>query len=313
MRQRWFGSTGRRVPQIAVEGGVDLDGALVLDGLDDTAIRAAFDEGRPVVVRADSDTRKRCSGPSAARGLVGARRRPRTARAARPRPDGAHLWLSPDRRDVLDRRVRPRGWTLGRGDAVEVPRGRLGRPVGRAARRRGRDAGVREPALRAGRARAPPGRRVRRGGGRAADRGRRGTRAPPARHRRREGSAATYTGRSAYDWAGGRTGAGYAAQGNILVSGETVDALAETFESSRAPARRAPRRLPRRGAGGGRGQPRPAIGGAPRRRADGGYAGLSDVVVDLRVDDHERPIEELRRICTGSTTRSSDRRRARSG
>ena len=42
------------------------------------------------------------------------------------------------------------------------------------------------------------------------------------------------------DWAGGRTGANYAAQGNILVSAETVDALAETFESSAGrPARRA--------------------------------------------------------------------------
>jgi hypothetical protein len=42
------------VPQVAAEGEVDLDGALVLDALDDTAIRDAFDEGRPVVVRADS-------------------------------------------------------------------------------------------------------------------------------------------------------------------------------------------------------------------------------------------------------------------
>ena len=54
MRRRWFGATGRRVPQLAVEGEVDLDGALVLDELDDAAIRAAFDEGRPVVIRADS-------------------------------------------------------------------------------------------------------------------------------------------------------------------------------------------------------------------------------------------------------------------
>ena len=43
------------MPQIAVEGEVDLDGALVLDRLDDAAIRAAFDEGRPVVVRADTE------------------------------------------------------------------------------------------------------------------------------------------------------------------------------------------------------------------------------------------------------------------
>jgi uncharacterized Ntn-hydrolase superfamily protein len=46
------------------------------------------------------------------------------------------------------------------------------------------------------------------------------------------GDSATFTGEECLDWAGGRTGKGYAAQGNILVSAETVDALAETFESS---------------------------------------------------------------------------------
>src|SRR5438093_937062 len=46
------------------------------------------------------------------------------------------------------------------------------------------------------------------------------------------GRAATYTGEKCNEWAGGRTGDGYAAQGNILVSAATVDALAETFEST---------------------------------------------------------------------------------
>src|ERR671937_17192 len=45
------------------------------------------------------------------------------------------------------------------------------------------------------------------------------------------GSAATFTGAGCHDWAGGRTGSCYAAQGNILVSRATVDALAETFEA----------------------------------------------------------------------------------
>jgi len=54
LRERWFGATGRRVPQIAVEGEIDLDGALVLDELDETAVRAAFEQGQPIVVRADS-------------------------------------------------------------------------------------------------------------------------------------------------------------------------------------------------------------------------------------------------------------------
>jgi hypothetical protein len=55
VRERWFGSTGRRVPQIAVDGEVELDDALVLDELDEKQLAAAFEEGRPVVVRADSE------------------------------------------------------------------------------------------------------------------------------------------------------------------------------------------------------------------------------------------------------------------
>ena len=55
MRERWFGATGRLVPEIAVEGELDVDGALVLDDVsDDAALKAAHQEGRPVVVRADS-------------------------------------------------------------------------------------------------------------------------------------------------------------------------------------------------------------------------------------------------------------------
>ncbi|HVC88287.1 MAG TPA: hypothetical protein VNC40_12795 [Gaiellaceae bacterium] len=52
MRERWFGSTGRRVPEIALVGALDLGDALVLDSLDDESLRAAHAEGRPVVVRA---------------------------------------------------------------------------------------------------------------------------------------------------------------------------------------------------------------------------------------------------------------------
>ena len=53
MRERWFGATGRKVPQIALEGTIDLEGALVLaDASDVAAIRAAHERGTPVVVRA---------------------------------------------------------------------------------------------------------------------------------------------------------------------------------------------------------------------------------------------------------------------
>jgi hypothetical protein len=53
MRERWFGATGRKVPEIALEGTLDLEGALVLDDVSDVGrIRAAHVEGTPVVVRA---------------------------------------------------------------------------------------------------------------------------------------------------------------------------------------------------------------------------------------------------------------------
>src|ERR671937_436444 len=112
-----------------------------------------------------------------------------------------------------------------------------------------------------------------------------------------EGRAASFTGEECMEWAGGRTGAGYAAQGNILVSGETVDAIAESFEGSsgRPLAERLLDCLDAAQAAGGdrRGQQSAALLVVER---DGGYAGLSDVVFDLRVDDHERPLEELRRL-----------------
>jgi uncharacterized Ntn-hydrolase superfamily protein len=112
-----------------------------------------------------------------------------------------------------------------------------------------------------------------------------------------QGRAATFTGAECHDWAGGRTGDGYAAQGNILVSGETVDALAETFEASKGKllAERLLDCLAAAQAAGGdkRGQQSAALLVVEK---DGGYANLTDVLVDLRVDDHERPIEELHRL-----------------
>jgi hypothetical protein len=54
LRERWFGATGRRVPEIAVDGELELGDALVLDAVDDDALRRAHSEGRPVVVRASS-------------------------------------------------------------------------------------------------------------------------------------------------------------------------------------------------------------------------------------------------------------------
>ena len=111
------------------------------------------------------------------------------------------------------------------------------------------------------------------------------------------GGSASFTGEECHDWAGGRTGDCYAAQGNILVSAETVDALAETFEGT--PGRPLAERLleclaaAQLAGGDRRGQQSAGLLIVER---DGGYGGLSDVVVDLRVDDHAAPVAELARI-----------------
>ena len=53
MRERWFGSSGRRVPEVVLEGAVDLEGALILDDISDLGrIRTAHLDGTPIVVRA---------------------------------------------------------------------------------------------------------------------------------------------------------------------------------------------------------------------------------------------------------------------
>jgi uncharacterized Ntn-hydrolase superfamily protein len=112
----------------------------------------------------------------------------------------------------------------------------------------------------------------------------------------REGRASTYTGSECLEWAGGRTGKCYTAQGNILVSEATVEAMAETFEAGSGPlADRLLDCLDAAQSTGGdrRGQQSAALLVVER---GGGYAGLSDEVVDLRVDEHPRPLDELRRI-----------------
>ena len=111
------------------------------------------------------------------------------------------------------------------------------------------------------------------------------------------GRGATYTGSGCHAWAGGRAGDGYAAQGNILVSGATVEALVDSFlGSAGAPlAERLLDALTAAQAAGGdrRGQQSAALLVVEQ---NGGYAGLSDSVVDLRTDDHPQPVNELRRL-----------------
>jgi uncharacterized Ntn-hydrolase superfamily protein len=111
------------------------------------------------------------------------------------------------------------------------------------------------------------------------------------------GGSASWTGPECNEWAGDRTGPCFAAQGNILVGEETVAALATTFEANAqlTLVQRLIECLAAAQAAGGdrRGQQSASLLVVQK---NGGYAGLSDVLVDLRVDDHARPVQELRRI-----------------
>jgi RNase P/RNase MRP subunit p30 len=84
MRERWWGGSGRRVPELAVEGdpAVPTEEALVLDDADKLqAMAEAFEEGRPVVVRASSAEQ---------------------VRAALARPEVAAVLVPETRRDLLE-------------------------------------------------------------------------------------------------------------------------------------------------------------------------------------------------------------------
>jgi uncharacterized Ntn-hydrolase superfamily protein len=107
------------------------------------------------------------------------------------------------------------------------------------------------------------------------------------------GAAATYTGTECQAWAGGVTGSNYAAQGNILVSGATVEAMARVYESSEGElADRLVTALAAGQSAGGdqRGRQSAAILVV---RPEGGYAGFNDRYLDLRVDDDPMPIAKL--------------------
>jgi uncharacterized Ntn-hydrolase superfamily protein len=111
-----------------------------------------------------------------------------------------------------------------------------------------------------------------------------------------QGRAATHTGRTCFAWAGGRTGAGFAAQGNILAGEAVVDGLADTWLAGGAAfPELLVRCLAAADAAGGdrRGRESAALLVV---RAGGGYGGGNDRWIDLRVDDHPDPIGELARI-----------------
>ena len=113
-----------------------------------------------------------------------------------------------------------------------------------------------------------------------------------------DGDGASFTGAECNTWAGGRTGAGYACQGNILVGPDVVAEMERAWLASDDSGPLALRLLTALAAG-------DDAGGDSRGRQSaavyvvspgGGYGGGSDVAVDLRVDDHPAPLPELRRL-----------------
>jgi uncharacterized Ntn-hydrolase superfamily protein len=289
MRERWFGATGRRVPEIAVEGELEVGDALVLDDVSDTArLGQAHAEGTPVVVRAASADE---------------------VREALARPEVASVLVPAEKRDLLELDLTKLTYGTYSIAACDLEAGQWGVATQSKFLAVGSVVPWAEPHVGAIATQAyanprygPDGLSLLREGLSADDVVERLTSADEGQDHRQlglvdaEGRSATFTGSECNEWAGGRTGPGYAAQGNILVSAETVDAIAETFETSSGPlAERLIECLAAAQAAGGdsRGQQSAALLVVEK---DGGYAGLSDSVVDLRVDDHERPIEELRRL-----------------
>ena len=111
------------------------------------------------------------------------------------------------------------------------------------------------------------------------------------------GTAASHTGSECLDWAGGLTAAGVAIQGNILVGEAVVAAMRDSWDGT-AGQPLARRLLAALTAGDGAGGDRRGRQSAALLvvREGAGYSGLDDVAVNLRVDDHDRPVGELARL-----------------
>lgn len=113
-----------------------------------------------------------------------------------------------------------------------------------------------------------------------------------------QGRSATYTGSKCIRWAGGIAGKNFAAQGNILTGEAVVQAMADAFQKTQgelALKLMAALEAGERAGGDARGKQSAAILVA---RKNGGYGGFDDRYIDLRVDDHPEPVQELRRLLT---------------
>lgn len=111
-----------------------------------------------------------------------------------------------------------------------------------------------------------------------------------------DGSVAAFTGEECVDHASDRQGDHYTVQGNILEGRETIDAMADAFEADSVgfPEKLIAALHAGQAAGGDkRGEQSAALYVA---KPDGGYDGRNDRWIDVRVDDHEHPIQELERV-----------------
>jgi uncharacterized Ntn-hydrolase superfamily protein len=111
-----------------------------------------------------------------------------------------------------------------------------------------------------------------------------------------KGQVAVHTGTECLEWAGHVTGKGYSCQGNILASAKVVESMAKAYEEENGDLiDKLIQALSAGQASGGdrRGQQSAALLVV---REKGGYEGFTDRYVDLRVDDHPTPIEELKRV-----------------
>ena len=124
----------------------------------------------------------------------------------------------------------------------------------------------------------------------------------PGRERRQvgivdaNGNSASHTGTGCQGWAGHRTGAGYACQGNCLAGESVVVEMARAFENTAGPFYQ--RLFAAASAGdnaGGDKRGRQSVALKVLRKG-AGYQGLGDTVLDLRVDDAQDPFGELRRL-----------------
>ncbi|MGI9649371.1 MAG: DUF1028 domain-containing protein [Acidimicrobiia bacterium] len=111
-----------------------------------------------------------------------------------------------------------------------------------------------------------------------------------------QGRTASFTGSECFDWAGSRAGEGYTCQGNILTGPEVVNDMAAAFEQTGGDL--AGRLLAAMAAGDRAGGDRRGRQSAAMliSREGGGYLGDSDIALDLRVDDHPTPVDELGRL-----------------